>query len=194
MPVLHNADVDLALFITNNPRGGSSLYLVHPKGTIRCSGANYLGRRATTFVRPYLMGYLRYLRGHQNGLFKHPQVGLYPFEAAAYDYVALSHSIKSGSGHHGNLIVELLSMQDLQNLSFVPKTWQGEDKNGIPWQVAKSEVLYAYAAVHANHFLFVANDFPVNREKYSIKLKWRAEAAGSDQAALLSKPMQPRSK
>ena len=156
---LHNHP---AIFVTNHPDGkyGSSLYLVHANGTIRCSGASYKDRSPTLFIRPYLIGYFQ---SDEKRLYSIASVELYPFEGNAENYLALYRLNKDGWGHHGNKITELISMSDLEDPNFTPKTWHGVEKNGTDWQVARLEVLQAYSLLADIDYNFTPSEYLVNR-------------------------------
>lgn len=142
MPNIH------AVFITNSPQElrGSSLYVVFPNGTVRLSGANDGERKATMFIRPYLVGYCCY---YKSGLiFSSPQQGLFPVEAAAKDYRELGQFIKEGEAHKGNCITEIIAFHNLFDPSFAPNTWNGIARGGIAWNIAIAEVSKAISEVH----------------------------------------------
>ena len=132
-----------ALFITNTPGEprGSSLYAIGEGGTIRVSGANDKARKATTFIRPFTIGYFSYAR--KGVMYDKPYTGLYPFEAETNKPIDLTKLIKEDDGHKGNAISELVNIKDLLQSSFQPKTWIGSAHNGIDWSIAVFEVINA---------------------------------------------------
>lgn len=108
------------IFITNSTskEQGSSIYIVHQNGTIRCSGANEGERKATTFIRPYLIGYISSKK--EGVIFNQASLGLSPFEARAKNYSELIRMEKNGYGHMGNTITEILSFKNLRSPDFTP--------------------------------------------------------------------------
>ncbi|MCW8408386.1 hypothetical protein OQJ13_05315 [Legionella sp. PATHC035] len=154
------------IFITNAPNNerGSSLYLVHENGTIRCSGSNEGKRKATTFIRPYLIGYLTPKK--QNMLFDEASIGLFPFEACAKSYHELLQIKKCGYGHEGNTITEIISFQDLMTPYFTPLSWQGSDKGGTDWDIAQREILDAWQHVSLKNYDFSSEERHIEHSEF----------------------------
>ncbi|KTC82476.1 hypothetical protein Lche_0740 [Legionella cherrii] len=150
------------IFITNDPdcERGSSLYLVHENGTIRCSGSNSGERKATTFIRPYLIGYVTTKK--KNMLFDEASVGLFPFEACATSYYELLQIKKCGYGHEGNTITEIISFNHLMTPYFTPLSWQGSDKGGTDWDIARQEILDAWKYVSLKNYDFKSEDHRID--------------------------------
>jgi len=155
------------IFITNSSEKdrGSSLYIIHQNGTIRCSGSNEGGRNATTFIRPYLIGYITPKK--KNVLFQEASLGLSPFEGNAKDYSELNTLQKTGYGHGGNVITEIISYENLMNPFFVPRSWQGPENQGIDWSIARREILQACVYVVTNNFSFLKEERTVILDKNS---------------------------
>ena len=135
------------IFITNSPDTyqGSSLYIITKEGTIRVSGANTSDRKATVFIRPYIIGYRSYTGS--TAFFQTPAVGLYPYEAKL---PFLPFAFKIGTGHTGNTITEVIARENFFNPLFRPKTWVGEEAMGIDWLIAQEKAKTALddALVH----------------------------------------------
>ena len=125
-----------ATFITNNHEvdTGSSLYLVLPNGTIRCSGANTADRKATVFTRPYTIRYFD-IKGEK--VSDEPAVDAFPREAEVDDPNAISNA---ATLHEGNSISEILNPKEIFNLNMVPKTWRGPAYGGVLWSTAVDAV------------------------------------------------------
>ncbi|CAM2976846.1 Uncharacterised protein [Legionella steigerwaltii] len=151
------------IFITNSQKKdrGSSLYLVHENGTIRCSGSNEGKRKATTFIRPYLIGYTSSYK--KDIFFYNATLGLSPFEGRAKNYHELIQIKKRGNGHQGNIITEIISFKDLTKLNFTPLTWQGPEKEGTAWGIARQEVLNAWSKISLK-------DYDFKREEHRVDL------------------------
>ncbi|MCW8398834.1 hypothetical protein OQJ26_08525 [Legionella sp. PATHC038] len=156
------------IFITNDQKSerGSSLYLVHENGTIRCSGSNEGKRKATTFIRPYLIGYITPKK--KNMLFDEASIGLSPFEARAKSYHELLQIEKCGYGHEGNTITEILSFKHLITPYFTPLSWQGSDKGGTDWEVARQEILDAWNYVSLEDYDFQNEDHHLDQSELKV--------------------------
>ncbi len=164
----------IAVFITNSPLDltGSSLYVILPNGTIRFSGANDFERTATTFIRPFLVGYCSYLR--KGIMYQRPMQGLFPFEAEVAEHIDLGKLfIEDKKGHKGNCITEVIRFQELYDLSFCPKTWRGREYGGTEWNIALAEVLKAILHVTQKKS-FARTDIELVKEpeetKYSMRM------------------------
>lgn len=142
------------IFITNAAGidRGSSVYLVHQNGTIRCSGSNEGERKATTFIRPYLVAYIALKK--KGLLFTQAAPGLSPFEGCARSYYELGKIKKNGYGHLGNVITEIVSFENLANPNFIPSSWQNSEKGGTDWVIARHEVLEAWIDVASKNYDF----------------------------------------
>lgn len=136
-------------FITNASdikTNGSSLYLVLPEGTIRCSGSCADDRSPTTFVRPYLVAYVH--ERFPSVFWGKPALGTSPYEAKARNYVELAKQFNDTKGHLGSIITEIFSMDELFSKDFKPKTWVGAESDGIDWVTAKFEVMSTFKLVN----------------------------------------------
>ncbi len=154
------------IFITNAAETdrGSSVYFVHQNGTIRCSGSNEGERKATTFIRPYLVAYIALKK---NGiLFNQAAPGLSPFEGCARSYYELSQIMKKGYGHLGNVITEIISFKNLANPDFTPSSWQNSEKGGTDWAIARDEVLEAWINVASKNYDFKKEEHVVDSYEF----------------------------
>ncbi|KTD68691.1 MULTISPECIES: hypothetical protein [Legionella] len=158
-----------AVFITNSKKRerGSSLYFVHENGTIRCSGSNEGKRKATTFIRPYLVGYIT---SKKPVIFNVPAIGLFPFEGRAKNYHELLQIKKLGYGHKGNIITEVISFESLINPRFIPLSWQGSEKGGTDWNIARQEVLDALSNIRLKNGDFKKEEHHVEDPEFKKSL------------------------
>lgn len=149
------------VFVTNSKEAyGSSLYLICDQGTIRCTSSNQKGRQPTTYIRPYLIGYLKeHKKREEEVIYGTIEKGLRPYEGPVKTLDELRELRKNKRrGHKGHFITEILSFEALQNQNYQPLTWQESDNNGVTWEVARTEVLEALKYVSSRNYSFESKE------------------------------------
>lgn len=169
---------DPIIFITNSTADktkGSSLYFVGPHGTIRCrSDHTELDRPPIITINPFTIGYFK---ATERITTLKPTVGFRPFEAEIYkaeeanvEFLNLIREHKRDrSRHQGYVITEIISLAQLNDPTFIPKTWVNEENVGILWSNAVHQIKEAAK----NAALNLRDHFQYKEMVISIKKKER---------------------